>query len=174
MQKIGVTVRVSRYVRRSPPKASFTSEGKLDFHAARTAFVTLLSESDVTVKEAMELARHSTPQLTMNTYARTRQDRLSAAVEKLGEKVLFGRSVLNTACQKTPFGLLGFEDFFEYEGIDFSVFLPALCVRADWDGPNDRNSPSSAFRATGFPRAPRKEGPGEEGVGVKPLFLHVG
>ena len=53
--------------------------------------MTLLSESDVTVKEAMELARHSTPQLTMNTYARTRQDRLSAAVEKMGEKVLSGK-----------------------------------------------------------------------------------
>jgi len=68
----------------------WTPEGKLDFHAARTAFVTLLLESEVTVKEAQQLARHSTPQLTMNTYGRTREDRLVAAVERMGEKVLSG------------------------------------------------------------------------------------
>ena len=62
--------------------------GKLDFHACRVAYVTLVSESGATVKETQELARHSTPQLTMNVYARTRQDRLKHAVERVGEVVL--------------------------------------------------------------------------------------
>jgi len=68
----------------------WTPEGKLDFHAARTAFVTLLLESEITVKEAQELARHSTPSLTLNTYGRTREDRLTTAVERMGKQVLLG------------------------------------------------------------------------------------
>lgn len=37
-------------------------------------------------KEA--LARHSTPDLTLNTYARTREDRLSKLTEEVGNRVL--------------------------------------------------------------------------------------
>ena len=50
--------------------------------------MSLVVESGATVKETQELARHSTPQLTMNVYARARQDRLSEAVERVGEVVL--------------------------------------------------------------------------------------
>jgi integrase len=57
--------------------------GKLDFHACRLAYINFVIESGVTVKEAQELARHSTPDLTMNVYGRTREDRLSQAVEKV-------------------------------------------------------------------------------------------
>jgi len=59
--------------------------GKLDFHACRTAYINLVIESGVTVKEAQELARHSTPELTMNIYGRAREERLIAAVERVGE-----------------------------------------------------------------------------------------
>jgi len=41
-------------------------------------------ESGVSAKEAQELARHATPDLTMNVYARTRENRLSDAVEVIG------------------------------------------------------------------------------------------
>ncbi len=68
--------------------AKWTPAGKLDFHASRTAFVTLLLESEVTVKEAQQLARHSTPSLTMNTYGRARDERLASAIERVGRKVL--------------------------------------------------------------------------------------
>ena len=54
--------------------------GKIDFHACRTACVNLVLESGATVTEAQELARHSTPDLTMNVYGRTREDRLTQAV----------------------------------------------------------------------------------------------
>ncbi len=61
--------------------------GKLDFHACRTAYVSLVLESGATAKEAQELARHSTPDLTMNVYGRTREDRLTDTVEHIGEAV---------------------------------------------------------------------------------------
>ena len=66
-----------------------TEEGKLDFHGLRTAFVTLAAEAGANMKELQTLARHSTPELTANVYARTRQGRLSELAEKIGETVLF-------------------------------------------------------------------------------------
>jgi len=62
--------------------------GKIDFLACRNAYVSLVVESGATVKERQELARHSTPELTMNMYARARTERLSEAVERVGEVVL--------------------------------------------------------------------------------------
>ena len=52
-------------------------EGKVDFHACRVAYISLLFEAGVSTKEAQTLARHSTLDLTLNTYARTREDRLT-------------------------------------------------------------------------------------------------
>ena len=62
-------------------------EGKIDFHACRVAYITFIVESGVTAKEAQELARHATSDLTMNVYARTRPERLTEAVEAVGEIV---------------------------------------------------------------------------------------
>jgi len=61
--------------------------GKLDFHACRVAYINLVIESGVTVKEAQALARHASPELTMNIYGRAREERLSEAVEKVGAVV---------------------------------------------------------------------------------------
>ena len=64
-------------------------KGKLDFHACRTAYSNLVLESGLaTPKEVQELARHSTLDLTMNVYGRRRAERLSAAVESVGDVVL--------------------------------------------------------------------------------------
>ncbi len=62
--------------------------GKVDFHALRTAYVTLLLHTDAGLKEAQSLARHSTPDLTFNVYGRTREDRLARLAEAVGEAVL--------------------------------------------------------------------------------------
>jgi len=51
--------------------------------------VTLAVEAGANVKELQTLARHSTPNLTMNVYARNRNERLSELAEKIGESVLF-------------------------------------------------------------------------------------
>ena len=66
-----------------------TSAGKLDFHACRVAFITYVLEAGATVKEAQVLARHSTPILTMNTYARAKDSRLTDLTEKVAERLLF-------------------------------------------------------------------------------------
>jgi len=64
-----------------------TPEGKLDFHAFRSVYISLVIESGATVKQARALARHSTPELTMNVYARVRDTRLSDVVEMVGKSI---------------------------------------------------------------------------------------
>src|SRR5581483_11526269 len=44
--------------------------GKLDFHALRVAYTTMIFEAGANPKEAQKLARHSTAELTMKIYAR--------------------------------------------------------------------------------------------------------
>ena len=68
-------------LKRIPQK--YTPEGKLDFHACRVAYINLVIESGVNLKEAQALARHATPELTMNVYGRVREARLAQAVEKV-------------------------------------------------------------------------------------------
>ena len=51
-----------------------------DFHALRGLFITEVVASGASVKVAQELARHSTPVLTMNVYARARLADTRAAV----------------------------------------------------------------------------------------------
>ncbi len=63
----------------------WTDEGKVDFHSLRNAFTTLVIESGANVKEAQSLLRHSTPELTMNVYARARSERLGELANKVGE-----------------------------------------------------------------------------------------
>jgi hypothetical protein len=66
----------------------YTLGGKLDFHGCRVAYINFVIESGVSVKEAQVLARHATPEPTMNVYGRVREERLSEAVEKVA-KTLF-------------------------------------------------------------------------------------
>ena len=61
-----------------------TESGKVDFHACRVAYITMLFENGATLKEARELARHITPHLTTNVYARVRDERLAGLVEQVG------------------------------------------------------------------------------------------
>lgn len=65
-----------------------THEGVVDFHATRTTFITLVYDLGGSTREAMTLARHSSPSMTLNTYARTREARLPEITEKIG--AIFG------------------------------------------------------------------------------------
>jgi hypothetical protein len=65
-----------------------TADGKLDFHALRVAYVTLVFETGASVKEAQTSARHSSPDLTANVYARTRSARLSEIAQAVGDAFL--------------------------------------------------------------------------------------
>jgi integrase len=46
--------------------------GRLVFHSLRNTYVSLLLESGASVKEVQDLTRHSSPELTMGTYSRSR------------------------------------------------------------------------------------------------------
>lgn len=61
--------------------------GKVDFHALRVTYVSLLDLNGASAKTSMELARHSTPTLTMQVYARASQERLRVVVEQVGGMV---------------------------------------------------------------------------------------
>ncbi len=68
-----------------------TAEGKVDFHACRTAFVTLAAEAGANIRELQTMARHSSPEMTANFYARTRHERLSELAEKISENIFSGQ-----------------------------------------------------------------------------------
>ena len=57
--------------------------GKIDFHACRLAYINFVLEAGASVKEAQTLARHSTPEMTLNVYGRVREERLADAVERV-------------------------------------------------------------------------------------------
>jgi integrase len=54
-----------------------------DFHSLRHSFVSRLDRAGVSLKQAMVLARHSSPTLTAKRYGKPDMDELSVAVEKM-------------------------------------------------------------------------------------------
>ena len=54
-----------------------------DFHSLRHSYVGLLEQSGASVKQAMQLARHSDPRLTMARYGRTQLNDLGTTVSRL-------------------------------------------------------------------------------------------
>ncbi len=52
----------------------------LDFHALRHTFITMVVNSGASVKVAQELARHSTPTLTIGRYAHAEMSDRQAAL----------------------------------------------------------------------------------------------
>jgi site-specific recombinase XerD len=67
--------------------------GKLDFHAMRVTYVNLVFEAGASVKEAQTLARHATPEMTMNIYGRTRESRLHEVVGQVAQSLERATSV---------------------------------------------------------------------------------
>ena len=75
-----------------------TEEGRLDFHALRTAYINFLMDVGANPKTMQALARHATLEMTMNVYGRARQDQNREAVEALGEMLtVAGRSNVGLA-----------------------------------------------------------------------------
>jgi len=102
-------LRLCRQGKQSQTKPIFLhpKSGKVDFHACRTAFVTLAAEAGANIKELQTMARHSTPELTANVYARARHERLAEPAEKI-ELTIFAMLPFplsnfdNTACFYFP------------------------------------------------------------------------
>ncbi len=55
----------------------------VDFHALRVYFISRVVEAGANVKEAMELARHSDPKLTLKTYARVGMHDLARVLDAM-------------------------------------------------------------------------------------------
>jgi len=62
-----------------------TNQGKVDFHACRVSYITLLIESGANIKEIQVLARHADLRLTLDVYAKTKDHRLRDAVEEISK-----------------------------------------------------------------------------------------
>jgi integrase len=103
------------YIQKDPAKAftkdlakagipKHTKDGKLDFHALRVTYTTLVIEAGATVKEAQTLLRHSNPQLAMNIYARTREGRLADVTESVGRVAMCGHESASSGHQVAPKG----------------------------------------------------------------------
>ena len=60
-----------------------TPQGKLDFHAFRVTYINWIIDTGVTVRDAQALARHASPQMTLNVYGRPEQERMAEAVENM-------------------------------------------------------------------------------------------
>jgi integrase len=54
-----------------------------DFHSLRHSYVALLEKTGATLKQAMQLARHSDPRLTMARYGRAQLQNLGSALERM-------------------------------------------------------------------------------------------
>jgi len=67
------------------PYAIDTPDGPLyaDFHALRHTYVSLLEAAGVSLRDAMQLARHTDPRLTLARYGRSRAEELARAVQGL-------------------------------------------------------------------------------------------
>jgi len=64
-----------------------TEEGKLDFHASRAAYDTLIAEGGANIEDVRRLMRHATVEM-QKRYGRARETGLRPLVESVGEKIL--------------------------------------------------------------------------------------
>ncbi len=82
--------------------------GKIDFHALRTTFVSTVVSVGTDTRTAMTLARHATPNLTLNTYARTKADALAGVAANVAGVLLPNREIAN-GLQKQAVGAEGLD-----------------------------------------------------------------
>ena len=74
---------VLRYDLESAGIPERTENGKVDFHALRTAFITQMARAGLPLSQAQKLARHCSPALTSNIYSKFAPDEDAAAIAKL-------------------------------------------------------------------------------------------
>ena len=74
---------VLRYDLESAGIPERTEQGKVDFHALRTAFITQMARAGLPLSQAQKLARHCSPALTSNIYSKFAPDEDAAAIAKL-------------------------------------------------------------------------------------------
>jgi integrase len=77
------TAKMIRHDMEAAGIAETTAAGVVDFHSLRGTFITNLARGGVHPKMAQRLARHSTIELTMNTYTKLATDELRPALDAL-------------------------------------------------------------------------------------------
>ena len=102
-----------------------TDEGKADFHSCRVAYVTFVLEAGASVSEAQTLARHATAGLTLNTYARTRNERLSHVAD------LVGQTLRSTAGAQRPAGQIASDSGGNGYGLAVAGSIPAASTTSN-------------------------------------------
>jgi integrase len=123
-----------------------------DFHALRHSYIALLDKAGATLKEAMTLARHSDPKLTMAVYGKARLHDLGGTVSRLPA---FGAVKDRRA-----------DDVLRATGTgDASPILPESCLNlaAEPDGERARVMEDDGGRAP-EPMAPVCHNPSTDGV----------
>jgi integrase len=91
-------------------KAAGIPHDRFDFHSLRHSYISRVGEAGATVKDHMELARHSDPGLTLNTYSHARMERLAAVVDRMptlmvgecGRAIPYVNTSLPTPCPRSP------------------------------------------------------------------------
>jgi integrase len=84
-----------------------TDDGKIDFHALRTTFGTLLNMVGATEKEIQHLMRHRPRTITFDRYVKTSEDRLQELISTIADAVRTARDTQNgkiSAKQKMAVG----------------------------------------------------------------------
>ncbi len=102
----------------------------VDVHAMRTTFGTLLSKAGVRPRTAQAAMRHSTINLTMNTYTDPKLLDVAGAVESLPDLPLTAGTEENTSAVRAT----------GTEGSMPSQFAPKFAPTADKTGPTESNS----------------------------------
>ncbi len=107
--------------------AKRTGNGKLDFHAARTAYLNLVFEDrDITLTDAQKLARHSTAKMTLEVYGRARDERLSAVVERMAQRIKPEKKCAIYVQQRATGTETEIATFYKTEGCDSIDMAPAV------------------------------------------------
>jgi hypothetical protein len=117
-----------------------------DFHSLRHSFVALLDRAGVSLKQAMQLARHSDPKLTMARYGRAQLHDLGAAVSAMPPLVA------GPATEAQPLHATGTEGA---ERAPCRESLRSACASNESGGGPLRRL--RRLRRTGYYRYPREE-----------------
>jgi len=124
--------------------------GKIDFHAARTAYINFVSQSSgVTDKEVLALARHSDYRITNERYAKARATKLHAVAEAIGDAVLPAEKCA-TDVQRVAVGA---------ESQVVNACATSTSSTSKWSGRRDLNPrPLAPQASTLIQAAPRPDG----------------
>ena len=88
-----------------------TVDGKIDFHAFRTTFGTILNDLGTTEKEIQVLLRHRPRSVTFDRYVKTRPGRILSLVEGLGELVQGAASGIESTTIAQPIAVGGVSNY---------------------------------------------------------------